>query len=418
MDDLRSNALLQRQFIAKLVEEIPTSVTEFRGATLFPISTVEDDVIRVDRRMLAAGMTQAVADGAESPRISQAGVQQDVFAPFRFREKLVLSPTDIRAIRKLGSVTEQEKGAELIARRFTELKGRATRRVEWCRWQMLVNNAITVNNNGVIVTVNYKFPADLRITLTGDDKWTHKDGSYPLEDLADWRTLFRGTGLTAGRIWYNSVIEKIMMSNDSVKDYVKSNIQGGGISMMSPESLRRAIQTFLGTSFEMNCYDDGVTEETQFISAASASASTIYVRDWQMLSAGDQIRLVRKDGSAQEVVEVEATPTSTAVTLHAATTYSYSVSDLVRLFTPFIPDNVVIMEGILPPDAVGGNTLGNFVSTQSEYNPGTILNPMPGFFAEAQIHDDDDPKGVELISGIYGLPVPYYVRAFVVAVVA
>ena len=81
----------------------------------------------------------------------------------------------------------------------------------------------------------------------------------------------------------------------------------------------------------------------------------------------------------------------------------------------FIADDSFIIRGRVPSGAVGGSNWAEFISTNSEYGPGGIMDQTPGIFAKTNIIEPGDPPRVELISGVYGLPVSYYSSANVIS---
>lgn len=83
------------------------------------------------------------------------------------------------------------------------------------------------------------------------------------------------------------------------------------------------------------------------------------------------------------------------------------------VFTPFIPDTVVLIQAQGP----AGEQVMDFATSPSAYKGG-LLNPQPGKYVKTILHDEGDPPNAELIAGIDGLPRMFRADRWVIATVA
>ena len=126
---------------------------------------------------------------------------------------------------------------------------------------------------------------------------------------------------------------------------------------------------------------------------------------------------IKDDDRKIQRVEIVSQAAGT-VTTRQKLEKAFAVGTRVYVKQKFIPDTKIFIEGNIPVGATFGSTVGNFVSVNAEYGRGTLEDPKPGFFVESQIHENEDPKRVEVIGGVYGLPVLFCQEGIMVATVS
>lgn len=416
MNEFLNNPLLKVDNIHKVINDVEVDSAEYRGMEILPFNTTEDDEIKVDVQKLQGGMTQAVARGAESPVIERRGVRQFRFIPACFREKLLLSSDDLTRLRKLGTVSERQKAAETIAKASAILRDRVEARIEWARWQA-IQGSLSVSDNEVIYDVDYAFPSANTPTLTGTDKWSDTTNSDPINDIMDWIYLFRGSGISMKKIWFNSAIEKYLFQNTRIRGLLDRVMGQESVKLMSRKILKQIMNLYIG-DYEYEVYDKGYWLVAEVTSAVTAGDTAITVNYDNYFASGDSVTIKSYDGQTSETATVDNVNGANVITVTSGVSNSYSVGAEIRIWKPFIPDTKVILEGTLPVGALGGTDIGEFISTVSEYGAGTPDNPKPGVFGEVQNHYDEDPKYIAVIGGVYGLPVLYRNDAIISATVA
>lgn len=411
MDALVNSRLLTPRYLMKVIDDIPIDTETFRGADMMPYTEQPGPRIEWDIKKPLGGMTQAVARGAESPLVHRRGVGQQSFEPGHFREKTVLGESDVTTLRKLGSLTDRVKAAELIADILIDLNMRVDTRVEWLRWEPIINNSVIINSNKVQYTVNYDLPVQMR--PTAGVLWNNV-ASKPLSDIQTWLNLARGTGGKVRRFWYNSQVERYLYQNTHILSLIDRVFGGGNVSLMSRKILHQIMKTYIG-DYEANMYDAGYNVVTWATAAIpSGPQTTITVNDITGFEDGDTIVITNADETNENNAVIDGAPVGNVITIINKNVGAFAANSTVRAYKTFLPDNLFIMELEFPP---GSGDKGEIVSVDSVYGRGSLTKPTPGKFAETMFITKD-PKQIEIIVGVNALGVIYRKRGWIVATVA
>ena len=413
MDSLVNSTLLTPRFLMKIVDDIPAQTETFRGGEIFPLVTQPGPKVEWDVKRPLGGMTQAVARGAESPTIHRRGVGQVSFEPAHFREKVILGESDVTTLRKLGTWEQRSTAAELIAEIMIDLNDRLETRIEWMRWQPVVNNSLVISSNKVQYTVSYKQPSRQR--PTAGTYWSTVATADPISDIQAWIRLVRGTGGRPKKFWFNSQVQLYLFQNARILSLVDRVFNSGNVGIMSPEILKSIFKTYIG-DYEYEMYDSGynaISYTTAAVSAATA-AHSIVVDDGSIFASGDVCQLSAADESSEENVTIDSVSGNTITCVSSTLSGTYPAASMIRCYKTFIPDTKFIIECEFP---AGSGPKGEVISVDAVYGSGSLMSPKPGKFAET-IFMDKDPKQIEIITGINALPVLYRKRGFVTAAVA
>jgi len=412
MNELLNNPLLKRENIYKAINDVEVGPMLFRGMEILPMATVDDDEIVIDVQKLAGGMTQAVARGAESPIVTRKGRIQRRFSPAFFREKYIFTSDEINRVRKLGTTGERERATDMVADMAAILRERVEVRIEWSRWEAMTGS-LSIDENDIKFTVDYNFPASHTPVLTGTDRWTDVSNSDPIDDIMDWKFIFRGTGIRPKKLWFNSNVENLLFKNERIRDLIKDVFNG--TTMVTRRILQNFFTAHIG-DVVYEVYDEGYYVAEDLTVAASAGADVLNVGAATNYVAGEGITITSNDGETTETNTIAWVDlTNNTIGLDSVTTNAFPLGSQVLMWKPFIADNAVIYEGMLPPGSLGGQDIGEFISTEAEYGAGTLMDPRPGIFAETQVRENIDPKEAAVIGGVYGLPVLYRNNAIIYA---
>jgi len=412
MDALVNSTLLTPRYLMKVIDDIPALVETFRGSEIMPLVEQPGPKVEWDIKRPLGGMTQAVARGAESPLVHRRGVGQASFEPGHFREKVVLGESDVTTLRKLGTWEERSKAAELIAEILIDLNSRLETRIEWMRWQPIVNNSITINSNKVIYTVTYNVPTRQRPTAT--PLWSSTSTADPIENIQTWVRLVRGSGGRVKKFWFNTMCQQYLFRNSRVLSLVDRIFNAGNVGLMSMEILGTILKTYIG-NYEYEIYDEGYNAITYTNAVVSAGAvTTVSVDDASSFAAGDVCQLSAADESVEENFTIASISGNTIDFTGTTAVGTFPAQSLLRCYKTFIPDTKFIMEVEFP---AGSGPKGEVISVDSVYGEGNLMSPKPGKFAET-IFLNKDPKQIEIITGINALPVLYRKRGFITATIA
>jgi len=414
MDDLMNHELLQPRYISKVLDEIIPDTSEYALTQEVPMVTQDTEQVIVDVRDNIGGMTQAVAAGAESPTVEQRGRSQFQFTPAEFREKTLLSRRDLQCIRKIGTASELESAEERVAEIVGGLRYRLETRMEWCRWQMLFGE-LEINQEDVQFTVDYGIPSDFTPTLTGTDVWSDLANSDPIDDMLEWVFLYRHEGIDPDYFMMNRAVEKLLLQNEHIRELAEAHFTNTGNTEMNTARLNDMLKTFAGYPYKT--YDKGYYFKMKLETPITPASTSFIVSENTGVEASDVVTVVHKNGSRYGQVNITVTPTGLSFA-HSAIggTMTFPAGSTVRIKKQFIPDDIFIVRGRIPPGTTGGTNFGEFVSVPSEYNGG-LLNPQPGPFGKTVIDDDGDPPKAYILAGIRGLTVHYFPTCNVVATV-
>ena len=415
MDDLKNNPLLQPAYITKLLDEIIPDTNEYFLSTVIPMVTQETDKVIVDVRDNIGGMTQAVARHAESPLVEFRGQSQFEFSPAFFREKVVLSERDLKIIRKIGTAADFARARDRIAEVAGGLRMRLETRIEWCRWQMIFGS-LTIAQTDVQFAVNYGIPLEMRPTLSGVDLWSAIGTADPVDDMIEWNYLYRDFGYDPEYSVLTRYLQKLLLQNTKIRELAEAHFTSTGNAMMNTARLNEILTTFAGIPYKL--YDKGYYLKVKLETPITPVSTNFVVSENPGIAAGETVTIVHLNGSRFATAKVAVTPTGLSFA-HAAIggSITFPAGSTVQIKKRFLPDNKFIIMGRVPQGTTGGTNIGEFVSVPSAYN-GNLENPVPGPFGKTVFKNDDDPPKIEVISGIYGLPVHYHPACNVVATVA
>ena len=416
MDILANNPFLQPMYVNKVLDAIIPDTESYALTTEIPMTTQETELVVVDVRQQIGGMTMAVAEGAESPIIQQKGAHQYAFQPAHWREKVLLSEKDTKAIRELGTAAGLEKAAATVARVVGELRMRLETRMEWSKWQMMYGSLEVVQPD-INYTIDYHIPTHFKPTLTGADLWSATT-SDPLTDWLDWLELYRDEGTIPLEAWYNWKVEKALLLNQTIRDLRDSLFVGQpNLGNLNRQNLDAIFRSYL--NLPTRVYDKGYFLIQGTLGAVGAATTSVVVKENQGFAIGDVCTLVHKNGERAGRVRLTLTGVTGTTLSFAAPggAITYPVGSEIRCKKQFLEDDKFIIRGALPPGTAGGQNWSEFVSTPHVYGPGGLMRPAPGIFMKTIVKDEDDPPRAEIISGVSGLPVMYHTTVNCIATV-
>lgn len=413
MDGLEQNELLRPAYITKVLDSIYPDPSQYALTNEVPVVTQEGEMVVVDVRHQMGGMTQAVAEGAESPIIEQRGRAQWSFQPAHFREKVLLSEKDVKAIRRLGTASEVETAQQKMTEILGDLRMRVETRIEWAKWAM-VYGTLSVAQEDVQFSIDYKIPSEFTPTLTGADLWSAAT-SDPVSDMVDWLEVYRDEGTVPEYFQYNLKVEKELLMNEKIRDLRDSLFVGqANMGNLTRKNLSVVLNAYAG--MEGRVYDKGYYFTFKITSAITNISTTFTVNENPGIAIGDTI-VVQQKGEPLTRVKIAVTNVSGTTITHAAIggSTTFAVGSWGRAKKHFISDASFIIRGSVPPGTMGGTNWAEFISTNHVYGPGGIMSPQPGIFAKTIIKSDDDPPRIEVIAGVSGLPVLYHPTVNLVA---
>lgn len=407
---IENNPLLQTTRIVKVIKEFDYVQDEFALGGDVPLREVPQDRIAIDIRKGVGGMTQGAKRGAESPMVSFYGVSQVEFEPAAWREKVVLTPKEVKQLRQLGTKDQVEAASSVISRHLMDLRMRLETRMEWMRWQALYG-ILTYRGAGVEIDVDYAIPVDMTPTLTGADRWDQTT-SDPMDDILEWIEKYRDLISTPKGFWFNRHTQRIVMQNSKIRTLRDAMFTGQpNLGNLTPGVTQAVFQSYAGIPYTV--YDGGYMEITDLTALVAASGTTLNVRDVGTISIDDSLIITHRDGelSGRERLSV----TASSVTANTITVASpgvvrsagYPAGSTVRVKKFFIPNGKFITRGELPANIEGGPVWAEMIAGNHEYGADPFASNF-GMFAKVVQLDQSDPPKMEIIVGVNALPVVYH----------
>ena len=82
---------------------------------------------------------------------------------------------------------DQDSAIDAIYNDIDTMVESVQNRIEWMRWQAIVNGKLELNENGIILKVDYGYdPSKQLETLTGTALWSDHTNSNPIDDIRRW----------------------------------------------------------------------------------------------------------------------------------------------------------------------------------------------------------------------------------------
>lgn len=116
-------------------------------------------------------------------------------------------------------------------------------RIEWMRMQALTGGAITLSENGVILSVDYGVPSGNKETLAGTDVWSDTANADPIGDMIRWRdALIDATGVAPERSLTSSTQLGYLLQNVKVREAVHGSATGAVAPAINLTQLNQLLQ--------------------------------------------------------------------------------------------------------------------------------------------------------------------------------
>ena len=254
---------------------------KFIGARFAPIVDRMSHVVEYDEVHGPQGMTRPHSLDGDVSIVKYPQVVRKTFAPGYFKEKHRITESDLLRLRALGATEYQAAQAQqIIGEGLTNLNVRIENRVEWLRWQALLNGKIHVNEKGIVINADYGLTAAQLNRGVAVSWTTGPTTATGIVDLVTFANRFVGTGYTLKFLIMNSVTAALFTKLTDTKTYyqgmsIKEKLTPGVISQYGPLFLP-------GT--EWIIYDGGYETET---TDGTRGTFTKFIADNKIVGLGD-----------------------------------------------------------------------------------------------------------------------------------
>lgn len=168
----------------------------FKGSLTFESTNVDLDIIKGNRKM--AAFVRPIKEGKV---VDGKGYSTRTVNPGYIKEKMRSTAADLMARSAGNTVYAGETLSARAARRNGDdlryLDNRMSRREEWMAAKSLDEGKVTISGDGFSDEVDFLMPADHKVTLLTDARWSESTTCNPLADLRTWaRKIQQDSGLT------------------------------------------------------------------------------------------------------------------------------------------------------------------------------------------------------------------------------
>ena len=211
------------------------------GLTLFPAKPVNElsfEYFKDLNRLPVMASVQAF--GAEAQIASRDGIEKISGEIPTIKRKIPLRGRELVALRREGA-----GDAELVRNQlYNDLDAMidsVNARIEQMRIDAVATGRLVLNENGVVMTVDYGVPATHQVTLSGTDKWSDP-AATPVTDMLEWQSQVRGdTGVELTRALTSNTVVAHLLKNAEVRKLIYGD--NGGSRAVSLNQLNELMET-------------------------------------------------------------------------------------------------------------------------------------------------------------------------------
>lgn len=239
-----------------MVRAWETDPNMFRLAEELPMEDYPAEIIEWTSEFPVSGMTAAYALDTDPLLIKDVGRTEYKEVTAYWKESRQLNESHFLRTRKALSYNKFA-GKELIRKHLYAGNIRLDTRIEWLRAQCLLNGQITINENGIVRTINYGIPPGHFVSAAVP--WSDPNANI-VGNLQAWINLFRGVARGGVKIRMNAITAQAMTGNADLKDLFRQN---NTALSLGPGNIGKLIVTQLGDAYpvEFEIYDEGYTDD-------------------------------------------------------------------------------------------------------------------------------------------------------------
>jgi hypothetical protein len=244
------------QEVSHVVRNRVVDPAQFIGTRFCPVRNYWAKDIEYDVLEASRGMTKAHLIGTDPKVATLAGQSRKRMGTGYWKETYRIGEDELLFARQAGTYN-QRAGRDQVLQRAKELDDRLETRLEWLRWQPLVNGQLAVDEDGVKYTVDYSLPEANLPVLEDNSCWSVKTGCDPLADIGTWLLLFRGTGARGVEAYFNQKVAGYLAQSQAIRDLLRGTQYA---KTLSAQNITEALKLLL-PKIDFICYDEGYTDE-------------------------------------------------------------------------------------------------------------------------------------------------------------
>jgi hypothetical protein len=244
--------------LTHIVRNRANDTTQFAGKKICPIVPVFAAEIEYDVLFPSFGMTSAHKIGTKPKSVQTPKQETKRSGTAYWKDTGRLDEEKLLFLRKAGTLNERA-GRDAVMQLGLHQDTRLDVRIEWLVWQMLTQNLIDINENGVKFKVVFGLPAKKDISGDTQKKWTATATCDPIGFLISLIQEYRGTGAKARTVFMNSVTAGYALQSAKFIDMLKQSSFAG---FLSPLNAIPALKLLI-PNIDFIIYDEGYLDDDQ-----------------------------------------------------------------------------------------------------------------------------------------------------------
>src|SRR5690606_35216058 len=186
-------------------------------------------------------MASVQAFGAEAQIASREGAERVTGEIPTIKRKIPLNGRALVALRREGA-GDVDFVRNTLYNDLDNMIAAVDARVEQMRMDAVANGQIVLNENGVIMTVDYGVPDDHKDTLMGDNRWSKYSTATPITDIQEWvDKIVADTGIRPTRALTSNTVVAHLLKCAEVRQLIYGDL--GGSRAISINQLNELMET-------------------------------------------------------------------------------------------------------------------------------------------------------------------------------
>ena len=248
------------QLITEVISEFQPDPSRYMGLSMCPMDTTSHNnspkIISWDILGAGGGMTQAHSLGANPRMVKQTSLKTKTMRTAYWKEFIRLDEDDLLSVRNVGPKFQERAAEMLVMKSVNRLDNRLFTRMEWLIWQMF-SGTLTLNENGVVRTINYAIPAGNMVTAA--PLWSSIATANPVRDIQDWAKKFSDIGTVLDVVKINLATAILLSQNTTVQALVQNH---STVLQIGVYNVGQLIMTLAGVPGRIEIYDEGYLDDS------------------------------------------------------------------------------------------------------------------------------------------------------------
>jgi len=195
------------------------------GPTLFPLRQVNELTFEYWKDLnLLPVMASVQAFGAEAQIASRDGAEKVTGEIPTIKRKIPLNGRALVALRREGA-GDLDFVRNTLYTDLDNMIDAVEARVEQMRMDAVAYGKIVLNENGVIMTVDYGVPAIHQETLSGTDLWSDHQNAKPIDNIMEWvRIIVADTGIRPTRALTSDTVVANLLQCKQIRQMIYGDL--------------------------------------------------------------------------------------------------------------------------------------------------------------------------------------------------